>query len=183
MSEVTNEATIKAWGNAPLEKAEQFGDEGDTTRQYMLNPALFALLGDVNGQHILDAGCGQGYLCRLLAKRGATMTGIEPAETWYTYAQKREQDEPLGIQYLQAVDPNIVREKFVPLSWASGSSQKRLLHFQCSTQLYRFFPLNVGIYREEYQTRICIKMTYLAILTVRQSCNISIPMRFLPPGV
>lgn len=102
MSEVTNETTIKAWGNVPLEQAEQFGDEGDTTRQYLLNPALFALLGDVNGQHILDAGCGQGYLCRLLAKRGATMTGIEPAETWYVYAQKREQAEPLGIQYLQA---------------------------------------------------------------------------------
>jgi 2-polyprenyl-3-methyl-5-hydroxy-6-metoxy-1,4-benzoquinol methylase len=68
----------------------------------MLNPALFALLGDVSGQHILDAGCGQGYLCRLLTKRGATMTGIEPAEVWYAYAQKREQAEPLGIRYLQA---------------------------------------------------------------------------------
>ena len=102
MPEITNAEAIKVWGSVPAEWAEQFGDEGDTARQYLLNPALFSLLGDVSGQHILDAGCGQGYLCRLLAQRGATMTGIEPAETWYAYAQKREQAEPLGIRYLQA---------------------------------------------------------------------------------
>ena len=102
MSEITNEDTIKAWSSTPPEWAEGFGDEGDATRQYMLNPALFALLGDVSGRHILDAGCGQGYLCRLLARRGALMTGIEPAETGFAYAQKREQAEPQGIRYLQA---------------------------------------------------------------------------------
>lgn len=102
MPEITNEEAIKAWSSTPLEWAEQFGDEGDTTRQYLLNPALFALLGDVSGQHILDAGCGQGYLCRLFAKRGAAMTGIEPAETGFAYAQQREQAESLGIRYLQA---------------------------------------------------------------------------------
>src|SRR5215469_607796 len=102
MPEITNEEAIKAWSSTPLEWAEQFGDEGDTTRQYLLNPALFFLLGEVSGQHILDAGCGQGYLCRLLAKRGAIMTGIEPAETGFVYAQSREQAESLGITYLQA---------------------------------------------------------------------------------
>ena len=56
MSEITNEEAIKAWSSMPLAWAEQFGDEGDITRQYLLNPALFALLGDVNGQRILDAG-------------------------------------------------------------------------------------------------------------------------------
>src|SRR5215472_2283029 len=102
MRAITNEEAIKAWSNIPPEWAEQFGDEGDTTRQYMLNPVLFSLLGDVSGQRILDAGCGQGYLCRLLAKRGAAMTGIEPAETGFAYAQKRERAESLGITYLQA---------------------------------------------------------------------------------
>ena len=102
MPEITNEEAIKAWSSTPPEWAEQFGDEGDTTRQYLLNPVLFALLGEVSGQHILDAGCGQGYLCRLLTKRGASMTGIEPAETGFAYAQKREQAELLGIRYLQA---------------------------------------------------------------------------------
>lgn len=69
MKEITNADSIKAWSNAPREIVEQFGEEGDLARQYLLNPALFSLLGDVRGKHILDAGCGQGYLSRLLAKR------------------------------------------------------------------------------------------------------------------
>src|SRR5215471_2322279 len=86
----------------PQELIEGFGDEGDMTHQYLLNPAIFALLGDVRGKTILDAGCGQGYLCRLLAKAGANVTGIEPSEAFYTYALHREQIEQLGIHYVQA---------------------------------------------------------------------------------
>ncbi len=102
ISNITNQQAIEAWSTAPRELAESFGDEGDFARQHLLNPALFTLLSDVAGKHILDAGCGQGYLCRLLARRGAIMTGVEPAQQWYTYAVEREQQQPLGITYLQA---------------------------------------------------------------------------------
>lgn len=101
MQEITNAESIKAWSNAPREIVEQFGEEGDIARQYLLNPTLFSLLGDVRGKYILDAGCGQGYLSRLLAKRGAIVTGVEPAEGMYNYAVQREQTEHLGITYLQ----------------------------------------------------------------------------------
>lgn len=102
MPDISNEDAIKAWSGLPTELVENFGDEGDFTRKYLLNPALFALLGDVGGKTILDAGCGQGYLSRLLARKGALVTGIEPAEGLYTYARSREQTERLGIRYLQA---------------------------------------------------------------------------------
>lgn len=100
--DITNQQAIAAWSTAPQELVESFGDEGDFARQHLLNPALFALLGDVAGKHILDAGCGQGYLCRLLAGRGAIVAGVEPAGPWYSYAVEREQQQPLGITYLQA---------------------------------------------------------------------------------
>ena len=101
MEEITNQDIIAAWANASQEDAERHGDEGDFARQHLLNPALFALLGDVTGKSVLDAGCGQGYLCRMLARQGAIVTGVEPAEVWYRYAVEREQHEPLGITYLQ----------------------------------------------------------------------------------
>ncbi len=102
MADITNTDVIKAWAAIPQEDIENFGDEGDVTRKYLLNPAIFMVLGDVRGKTILDAGCGQGYLSRLLAKKGARVTGIEPAEAFYAYALHREQIEPLGITYLQA---------------------------------------------------------------------------------
>src|SRR5579885_2924879 len=100
MSEPTNAEVIRAWA-AASDSAAAFGEEGDFARQHLLNPAIFALLGDVTGKQILDAGCGQGYLCRLLARRGASVTGIEPAEGLYRSALQREEAERLGITYLQ----------------------------------------------------------------------------------
>ena len=96
-----NRAIIAAWTVA-TDHLDDFGEEGDFTRQRLLNPAIFTLLGPVAGRSILDAGCGQGYLCRLLAKRGAWVTGVEPAAPWYQVAVERERREPLGITYLQA---------------------------------------------------------------------------------
>ncbi|MBO0782422.1 MAG: class I SAM-dependent methyltransferase [Ktedonobacteraceae bacterium] len=102
MTEITNADAIKAWTEIPRHIIEAFGDEGDLVRQHLLNPAIFSLLGDVSNKTILDAGCGQGYLSRLLAKKGASITGVEPSEAFYTYALRREQTEQLGISYLQA---------------------------------------------------------------------------------
>ncbi|MGE5334232.1 MAG: class I SAM-dependent methyltransferase [Nitrososphaerota archaeon] len=98
---LTNDEAIRAWSQFSQEDAANFGEEGDLARRLLLNPAIFGLLGEVAGKVILDAGCGQGYLCRLLSKRGASITGIEPAEGWYTFAAQREQAEALGIRYLQ----------------------------------------------------------------------------------
>jgi 2-polyprenyl-3-methyl-5-hydroxy-6-metoxy-1,4-benzoquinol methylase len=101
MATFDNRAIIAAWA-AATDHLDDFGDEGDFTRQHLLNPVIFALLGPVAGRTILDAGCGQGYLCRLLAKRGARVTGVEPAAPWYQTAVEWERRDPLGITYLQA---------------------------------------------------------------------------------
>ena len=42
--------------------------------------ALLDVLGDVAGLEVLDAGCGEGYLARVLAARGARITGIDVSE-------------------------------------------------------------------------------------------------------
>ncbi len=101
MTTPTNTDTIRAWSAYTRQMIEEFGDEGDVSRRYILNPVLFALFGDIANRTILDAGCGTGYLSRLLAKRGAHVTGVEPATSLFMYAIEREQQEPLGITYLQ----------------------------------------------------------------------------------
>lgn len=80
---------------------ERWGPEGDFERRLLLNPTIFRLLGDLEHKRILDAGCGNGYLCRLLAQRGAEVVGVEPAGGPLDYARRLEQEAPLGITYLQ----------------------------------------------------------------------------------
>ena len=101
MAELTNADAIEEWSRLPREIVEGFGDEGDFTRKYLLNPVIFDLLGDVTGKIILDAGCGQGYLSRLLARKGAIVTGVEPATVLFYYAVQKEYVEQLGITYLR----------------------------------------------------------------------------------
>lgn len=98
---LSNHDNIEAWSAYSREMIEAVGDEGDSARRYILNPVLFALAGNILGLSILDAGCGTGYLCRIFAKRGAHVTGIEPAASLFTYAVEHEQATPLGIQYIQ----------------------------------------------------------------------------------
>lgn len=53
-------------------------EEGGVDRDPLgILPRLLELLGDIAGSEILDAGCGDGYLARVLAARGAHVTGID----------------------------------------------------------------------------------------------------------
>jgi len=55
---------------------EQSGLDADP---FGLLPPLLELLGAVAGQDVLDAGCGEGYLARILAGRGARVTAVDLA--------------------------------------------------------------------------------------------------------
>ena len=71
----------------------------DLYREHFNNPAFLAFLGDVSGKDVLDAGCGEGYNTRLLARRGARVTGVDISQRMIELAREEEQREPLGIRY------------------------------------------------------------------------------------
>ena len=48
---------------------------------------------------MLDAGCGEGYNTRLLARSGARIVGIDISKRMIQLARQEEQKEPLGIRY------------------------------------------------------------------------------------
>src|SRR5215469_6367702 len=98
----TNDEAIRRWAQFPREVLDAMEPDGDFGRRHLLNPALLRMLGDVRGRRILDAGCGHGYLSRMLAARGARVTGVEPAQALYDYATEKEAEQPLGIRYVQA---------------------------------------------------------------------------------
>ena len=89
----------RAWDqNADL-WAEQVRKGWDTYREYYNNPAFLEFVGDPSGKTVLDAGCGEGYNTRLLARRGARMTGVDISGRMIELARREEAREPLGIRY------------------------------------------------------------------------------------
>jgi ubiquinone/menaquinone biosynthesis C-methylase UbiE len=74
----------------------------NTSRDRVLNPCFFEMLPDVHGLRGLDIGCGDGDNTRLVAKRGASMTGLDIAPRFVAIAQQTEKADPIGVQYLCA---------------------------------------------------------------------------------
>lgn len=72
-----------------------YDERGDWNRKYQSDPILLGMLGDVQEQCILDAGSGNGYLARLMARRGAQVVAVENAQRFHEIALKRQQGELL----------------------------------------------------------------------------------------
>lgn len=64
-------------------------------------PQILDLVGDVKGQSVCDLACGQGWIARELARRGAVVTGIDLSDQQLVIAHRYEEQEPLGIKYVQ----------------------------------------------------------------------------------
>ncbi len=86
----------------PRTLLEATAHDGDFAKRHLINPVVLRTLGDLQGQRVLDAGCGNGYLSRMLAERGAHVTGVEPGQSQFDFAVEKEQEQPYGIRYLQA---------------------------------------------------------------------------------
>ena len=73
----------------------------DPNRKYIIDPAILSILGDVRENRILDAGCGEGYQSRMLARNGARVTGVDVSARMIELATLDEEREPLGVTYVQ----------------------------------------------------------------------------------
>jgi SAM-dependent methyltransferase len=71
----------------------------DVYRDLCNTPAFLAALPDVRGLRVIDVGCGEGSNTRLIAERGAIVTGIDIAEHFIAHARDAERAEPRGITY------------------------------------------------------------------------------------
>lgn len=72
----------------------------DVYRDIVNAPAFLKMLPEVKGLKGLDIGCGEGHNTRLVAKRGAILTGIDISDVFILHAQEEEKANPLGIKYL-----------------------------------------------------------------------------------
>lgn len=71
----------------------------DQARVWVLDPAHLAMLGNVSGLRVLDAGCGEGRFARMLAERGALVIAVDLSPRMVEIAQRLEEAKPRGIDY------------------------------------------------------------------------------------
>jgi ubiquinone/menaquinone biosynthesis C-methylase UbiE len=86
------DASVEAWVDFVRQGKDYYRDE-------LNNPAFFRLVGNVAGRLVLDLACGEGYNTRMLARKGAKVTGIDFSEKMIQLARLEEAKENLNIQY------------------------------------------------------------------------------------
>ena len=71
----------------------------DRYRNELTDPAMLQAIGEPNGLTILDAGCGEGYLSRILARKGAAVTGVDTSAKLIDAARTQNLVDALTISF------------------------------------------------------------------------------------
>ncbi|MGE7793289.1 class I SAM-dependent methyltransferase [Lysinibacillus fusiformis] len=95
---MNTEQAIKRWNQYAERYTANYHEYGDIHHEVLLNPTIFSLLGEVDGKHLLDAGCGEGYLSRLLVKQGAVVTAVDFSQKMLDIAMERTTQQ-LPVQF------------------------------------------------------------------------------------
>ncbi len=72
----------------------------DANRELVIDPAMWTLIGDVSGLRVLDAGCGNGYFSRDLARKGALVVGVDYSQTFIDFCRQKEEELKLGCEFV-----------------------------------------------------------------------------------
>jgi 2-polyprenyl-3-methyl-5-hydroxy-6-metoxy-1,4-benzoquinol methylase len=92
------------------EFASQYADMMAAQEQGGVSPdsnisRFLDVVGDVSGLAVLDAGCGEGYLSRILAKRGVNVTGVDISPRLVEMARAKDPDGAITYQVADLSQP------------------------------------------------------------------------------
>lgn len=106
--------------------AEWWNPTGKFRPLHQLNPARLSFLREeivaheardtrsgkaLTGLTILDVGCGGGLISEPLARMGATVTGLDPAEENIAVARAHAKEQDICIEYICGTTDDLIREK------------------------------------------------------------------------
>jgi 2-polyprenyl-3-methyl-5-hydroxy-6-metoxy-1,4-benzoquinol methylase len=74
-------------------------DQRDRYREGLTDQAVLSAIGDTHGLAVLDAGCGEGYISRILAEKGAKVTGIDFSAELIKAAKTHELSAELPVTF------------------------------------------------------------------------------------
>lgn len=96
------EETRKIWNKNAEAWDSRMGERGNDFHNELILPAFERLLTIPSGKEVLDIGCGNGVVCRYLAKKGARVTGIDASVELIDHA--RTYRDNIAYEVLDATD-------------------------------------------------------------------------------
>jgi len=88
--------------------------DGEFSTLHDVNPVRLAWIDDLAGlagRRVLDVGCGGGLLSEAMARRGATVTGIDKSPDLLSVARLHLlESAPLKVEYLETTAEELVRQ-------------------------------------------------------------------------
>jgi toxoflavin synthase len=104
----TAKISLQIWRHVMTQKIDQYDKvasaysqaEPQVFRALVEAHSFFSVLGPVNGAHVLDVACGEGFYSRQFADKGAArVVGVDSSAEMIRYGQESENTEPRGIEY------------------------------------------------------------------------------------
>lgn len=77
------------WSKVAQWYDELVGEEGSEYHRQVVLPGAMRLLGAQANDHVVDIACGQGVLCRMLARQGILTTGVDASPDLIRLARDR----------------------------------------------------------------------------------------------
>lgn len=89
---------IDAYDDFAVEYADMVAREEAGVERGPFTSLFLSAIGDVSGLNVLDAGCGEGYLSRILAHWGGNVTGIDISPRLIEIARSKDQEGKIAYQ-------------------------------------------------------------------------------------
>jgi len=99
MTDTTTEALPNKWDINASFWVQIMREHRDKYRNELTDPAMLRAIGEPVHMAILDAGCGEGYLSRILAGRGATVTGVDSSGKLIEAARAQRHADELQVSF------------------------------------------------------------------------------------
>jgi len=99
MSDTATETLPSRWDANASFWVQIIREHRDKYRNELTDPAMLKAIGQPAGLAVLDAGCGEGYLSRILARNGATVTGVDSSAKLIEAARAQSSADALPVSF------------------------------------------------------------------------------------
>lgn len=89
------------WKSSAPSWINRTGDQGDFSRQYVLDLPMLERVELASPKNALDVGCGEGRFCRKLKSLGVTTVGLDPIQAMIEAAQLLDESGQYALGFAE----------------------------------------------------------------------------------